>query len=225
MKLPVLFRRRSLVLPTLPGVILILVVLGLSIYFAFQNVSTFLAVNEPIGAEYLVIEGWLGKNELKQAYRIFGSRDYRLAIVSGGPITDEFNSGPPSFAERARTYLLSIGFPEDQLFSAPAPFSAKDRTFVSAVKVRDWFVSHGIIVDSLDIFSGDVHSRRSRDIYRLAFGEAVKIGVYSSKPDEFDLTRWWQTSDAAKSVATELLGWLMVKCCFNPGQPGSHYEK
>ncbi|MDH3760762.1 MAG: YdcF family protein [Gammaproteobacteria bacterium] len=221
MKLPVLFRRRSLVLPTLPGVILILVVLGLSIYFAFQNVSTFLAVNEPIGAEYLVIEGWLGKNELKQAYRIFGSRDYRLAIVSGGPITDEFNSGPPSFAERARTYLLSIGFPAEKLFAVPAPYSAQERTFLGAVTVRGWLTGQGIFVESLDIFSGDVHSRRSRDVYRLAFGEQVEIGVYASKPDEFDLNRWWQSSDAAKSVVAELLGWLMVKCCFNPGQPGS----
>ena len=80
------------------------------------------------------------------------------------------------------------------------------------------------MVYSLDIFSGDVHSRRSRELYRLVFGEQVDIGVYAAKPNGFELNRWWQSSDGAKSVAAELLGWLMVKCCFNPGQPGSHDE-
>ena len=225
MKLPVLLRRRYLVLPTLPGVMLILVVLSLSIYVIFQNVASFLAVNEPIGADYLVIEGWLGKKELKQAYQIFDGRDYKLAIVSGGPITDEFNSGPPNYAERARQYLLSIDFLEEKLFAAPAPYSAQERTFLSAVMVRDWFTGQGIVVKSLDIFSGDVHARRSRHLYQLAFGEHVEIGVYASEPDEFDLSRWWQSSDAAKSVASELVGWGLVKCCFNFGERGSHNEK
>lgn len=225
MKLPALFRRHSLLLPTLPGVMLILAVLGISSYLVFLNVATFLAIDEPVGSEYLVIEGWLGKQELQQAYRIFDDRDYRLAIVSGGPITDEFNSGPPNFAERARSYLLSIGFPEEKLVAAPAPYAAQVRTFVSAVVVRDWFTDQNIVLESLDVFSGDVHSRRSRDMYRLVFGEKVEIGVYASRPDKFDLNRWWQSSDAAKSVAAELLGWLVVKCCFNPDQPGSNPEE
>ena len=224
MKLPVLFRRRSLLLPTLPGVIFILGLLGLLAFLIFRNVATFLAVNKPVDAEYLVIEGWLGKYELKQAYKIFDAHDYKLVVVSGGPITDEFNSGPPSFAQRARDYLLSIGFPEEKLFAAPAPYSVRERTLVSAVTVKDWFTDRDINVESLDILSGDVHARRSRDLYRFVFGEQVDIGVYASTPEEFDLNRWWQSSDAAKSVVSELLGWLALKCCFSPGQP-AHVSK
>jgi len=56
MKFPVLFRRRSLVLPTLTGWVLILLVLGLGGTFIFRNIALFLTVNEPVGADYLVIE-------------------------------------------------------------------------------------------------------------------------------------------------------------------------
>lgn len=204
--------------------ILILAVLGVSVYFIFHNVATFLAVNEPIGADYLVIEGWLGKKELEQAHQMFVAGEYKLAVVSGGPRKDGFNSSLPNYAERGRQYLLSKGFPKEKLFAAPAPYSAQERTFMSAVTLREWFTDQGIVVQSLDIFTGDVHSRRSRELYRLVFGEQVDIGVYASKPNGFELNRWWQSSDGAKSVAAELLGWLLVKCCFNPGQSGSHHE-
>ena len=225
MKLPVLYRRRSLVVPTLSGVLLILVALGLSVYYMFQNVATFLALSEPVGADYLVIEGWLGKNELQQANKIFDSGGYKFAIVSGGPIIDEFNLGPSNYAERAGKYLLSLGFSEQKIAIVPAPHSAQDRTFLSAVMIRDWFSSQNINLRSLDVFSADVHSRRTRDLYRLAFGDQVEVGIYAGEPDEFELSRWWQSSDAAKSVTAELLGWLMVKCCFEAGGRGSHFEK
>jgi len=206
MKLPPLCRRRTLLVPTLPGILLIFLALSSLLFFLFQNAAAFLANNQPIGADYLVIEGWLGKNELDQAGRIFDEHSYQYAIVSGGPITDEFSSGPESYAERARTYLLSIGFPEEKLFAVPAPYSAQERTFLSSVMVRDWLTGQGIFVKSLDIFSSGVHSRRTRDLYQLAFGGEVKVGVYASEPDSFDISRWWQSSESAKSVASELVG-------------------
>jgi hypothetical protein len=225
MKLPVLFRRRSLVVPTVSGMLLILVVLGLSVYMIFQNLAVFLSVNQPVGADYLVIEGWLGKSDLEQAHKIFNNGDYKYAIVSGGPIDDDFNLGPPNYAERAGKYLATIGLPKQKIVLVPSPHSAQDRTFLSAVIVRDWFSNQLVNVKSLDVFSADVHSRRTRALYQLAFGDRVAIGIYASTPNEFDLSRWWQSSDAAKSVSAELLGWLKVKCCFKPGKQGSHFEK
>jgi hypothetical protein len=220
-----IFRRRLVPVPTLPGLIVILLGLGFPLYYLFINVANFLAIDQPVGAEYLVIEGWLGKSELDQANRIFNTQGYKFAIVSGGPIIDGFNERTDNFADRAKGYLLSTGFPETKLVAVPAPYSAQERTFLSAVMVRDWLSSQGIVVDSLDVFSADVHSRRSRDLYRLAFGGDVSVGVYASTPSDFDLDRWWQTSDSAKAVASESLGWLAVKCCFDPGGKGSHFER
>jgi len=225
MRLPVFFRRRSLVVPTLPGGLLLLGLSAAATGMLLFNAAAFLAIDEPVDGEYLVIEGWLGKGELRQAYRVFGAHGYRLAIVSGGPISDEFNTGPDNFAVRARQYLLSIGFPQQKLIAVPAPFSAQERTFLSAVMVRNWFLDNSLAVKSLDIFSADVHARRSRDLYRLAFGDDVEVGVYAAESNDFELNRWWRTSDAARSVGAELIGWLYVKCCFSTGEQGSHFEK
>jgi hypothetical protein len=67
MKFPLLFRRRSVVLPTLSGWLLILVTLGLFVGFAFRNMAVFLTVSELVGSNYLVIESWMDKEELDQA--------------------------------------------------------------------------------------------------------------------------------------------------------------
>ena len=193
----------------------------------FKNMATFLAVNEPINADYLIVEGWLGKQELSQAYQAFNDGAYQYVIISGGPINDNFNFNldVSNHAERAARYLLAIGLDEKKMAIVPAPYSARYRTFLGALMVRDWFSGESIVVESLDVFSGDVHSRRTRDLYQLAFGEQVNIGIYASEPKDFRLSQWWKSSNAAKSVATEAIGWLMVKCCFNPGEPRSHYEK
>ncbi len=225
MKRLVLYRRRCLFVPTISGVLLFLVILCLLLYLTFNNVANFLAINEPVGSEYLVIEGWLGKVELEQAFNKFETHNYQDVIVTGGPITNGFNDHYLTYAERASKYLLSIGFPEKNIITIPSPYSAQNRTFLSAVLVRDWFTDTNIVVHSLDIFSADVHSRRTRSLYRLAFGDEVSIGILASTPDKYELNRWWESSDAAASIAKELTGLIAIACCFNLAEKGSHYEK
>jgi len=62
-------------------------------------------------------------------------------------------------------------------------------------------------------------------LYQLAFGDDVNVGILASKPEKFDLNLWWQSSYAATLVVKELIGLMVIKCCFNPGKKGSYYEK
>lgn len=225
MKGLVLYRRRFIFVPTISGVLLFLAILCLLLYLAFNNVANFLAINEPVGSKYLVVEGWLGKGELQQAFNIFETHNYQNIIVTGGPVTNGFNEHYLTYAERASKYLLSIGFPEENIITIPSPYSAQNRTFLSAVFVRDWFSETNIVVHSLDIFSGDVHSRRTRDLYRLAFSHEVDIGILASTPDKYELKQWWLSSDATASIAKELTGLIAIACCFKRVKKGSHYEK
>ena len=222
MKLLTFYRRRYIIVPTILGMLFILTILGLLLYVFFQNVATFLAVNEPVGAEYLVVEGWLGKNELSQAFKAFDKGNYQNIIVTGGPTDDEFDQQNLTYAERAAKYLQSIGLPYGKIEIVSSPYSAQNRTFLSAVLVREWFNSQNIEVRSIDVFSGSVHSRRSRNLYQLAFGDDVNIGVLASKPNRFDLNLWWQSSHAATLVLKELIGLMVIKCCFNPDKIDPH---
>lgn len=225
MKFPTLIRRHELWLPTLPGLFAILLVLGFLALSLFRNMAVFLTVNEPVEADYLVIEAWMNKEELEQARAYFDANDFSKAIVVGGPISNDFHGIDTSLAVRAAGYLQQQGMPPEKIAIVAAPASAQDRTFLNAVMTREWFQRQGISLSRLDVFSSGVHTRRSRDLYRHAFGENVMIGIIAAEPSNFDPAHWWQASDTGKGVAVEFASWLLVKCCFNPGDPGSHLER
>jgi hypothetical protein len=223
MKFPALLRRYHLLLPTLFGWLLILLAGGLLAIFVARNLALFLIVDEPLGADNLVIEAWMSRDELDQALDYFEANDYQRAILVGGPVKD-FHGIDTNLAERAGTYLRGQGLSVAQSVVIQAPYSAQNRTFLNAVLVREWFAGQGIAVDRVDVFTASVHTRRSQYLYQLAFGDAVEVGVIPSRPPDFDPVRWWRTSQWGKHVAVEFAGWVMVKCCFYPGEPGSHLE-
>ena len=220
-----LFRRRSVVLPTPVGWLLILVVIGLIVGFLFRNMAVFLTVNEPVGAEYLVIESWMDKAELDQGLAYFAANDFKKVVIVGGPISNDFHGIDSNYAERAAVYLQRQGLAEEKTIIVKVPYSAQARTFLNGVMVREWFERKGITATRLDVFSSGVHTRRSRDLYQQAFGEDVAIGIIASRPHNFDPEHWWRTSGSGKGVAVEFAAWFLIKCCFDPGDPGSHLEK
>lgn len=149
--------------------------------------------------------------------------DHRHYIIV--PTDDEFDQLYLTYAGRALKYLQSLGLPKGKIVIVSSAYSARDRTFLSAVLVKEWFNRRNIEVRSIDVFSGCVHSRRSRNLYQLAFGDDVSIGILASKSKIFDLSLWWQSSYAATQVVNELIGLMLIKCCFNPAKEGLHYEK
>jgi len=226
--LPVLFRRRQVWLPTAWGLLVLGAAAAAIAIWLAQSANAFLALDEPAvmpdgrGARVLVIEGWLDEDDLEQAVQIFRRGHYERVITSGGPI--ESFSPFASFAERAADYLRHHGLGDVPLDAVPSPRTAQDRTFASAVWVRDWASKNGVSMDAFDVLTHDVHARRTRLLYRMAFGPAVQVGVLSTTSTE-DTKRWWTNSQAFKSLLGEAVSLSWTKCCFWPGPPGSHEER
>ncbi len=193
--------------------------------WTFKNIALYLAVNQPKHADYLLVEGWQSEQSLLQALNTFREGAYTLLITTGGPDNRAINPKYKSFAEESADFLLEQGIEPEKIVSVSAPASAQNRTFLSAVMVRDWFSSQMLLPASIDIFTEGVHARRTRALYRLAFGDRTDIGIYASQPENYNLNTWWQSSSGAKSVITEMIGLFWVRCCFNPGEQGSHQEK
>ena len=106
--------------------------------------------------------------------------------------------GFASFAEFARDRLLARGVASDRVVALPVPASAQDRTYLSAVIVREWAQRTGLALDALDVFSSGVHSRRSWLLYRLAFGSGVPDGKIRRSPPVVDpVTVTFRTIDSA----------------------------
>ena len=225
MTMPSLFRRRQIILPTLLGfTVIILLITSISL-FILKNMASFLAHNAPVNGQYLVVEGWLGEHALLEALTLYKTGHYQFLITTGGPDNRQINAEYKSFAEKAATFIRDQGFDETKLIVIPTPASAQERTFLSAVMVRNWLAKNKITHLELDVFSGDVHARRTHKLYKMAFGDDAKVGIFAAQANGFELQHWWRTSEGAKSVLTESAGLLWVTCCFNPGEIGSHQEK
>jgi hypothetical protein len=226
MKVPALFRRRPVWVPTLWGALVLALAFGLAALFAVRHLYAFLAVNAPVGARLLVVEGWMPADQLDQALRAIGNGPYDRVVTTGGPIVDPFQHVETgSYAERARDYLVRGGLPRDAVVAVPAPASAQDRSFLNAVMLRDWIAHSGQPVDAIDLFSSGVHSRRSWLLNRMAFGPHVRVGILAATPTEYDPAVWWRASEGAKQVLGEAFAWLWTELFFHPGAPGSHDER
>ena len=190
-----------------------------------RGLYPFLAHTEPVGARVLAVEGWIDAEGLDQAIAAFRSGGYIQVVTTGGPIEQWPGlHGYSTYAERAADYLTHHGVSKTQVTAVPAPKSAQDRTFLSAVMVREWAKGRGLALDALDVFSLGPHARRSRLLYQLAFGPRVAIGVYAARTNDYDAGAWWRTSIGARDVLTQAVGWLWVKCFFRAPSRNSHEE-
>jgi hypothetical protein len=221
-----LVRRREIPVPTAAGwLLLALLAAGLG-QVALRRLYPFLAPQAPVGHGVLVVEGWLSEDAFDAAAAVWRSGGYTLLVTTGGPLErGPLAASVPSFAEFAARSLEQRGVPRTALAVVPAPASAQDRTFLSAVMVRDWVESRGEQISALDVVSEAAHARRTWLLYRAAFGDELPIGIRAAPPHGYDPEAWWRTTGGVKDVLAETIGWAYVACCFDPGPRGSHEER
>jgi hypothetical protein len=222
---PALLRRRSIWLPTAWGWLLALVLVMALLAVALRHLYAFLAPDEPVGAEVLVVEGWLGPDELRVAIPLVRAGGYRQVVTTGGRIQEwSERLGASTYAELARQYLIEQGLESEQIVAVPAPDSAQDRTYLSAVMVREWALAQALPPRAIDVLSSGVHGRRTRRMYELALRDVAQIGIRSAEPFDYEIESWWQTSAGAKSVVTEGIAWIWSALMFHPPALGSQEE-
>ena len=215
MKLPVrLVRRRSLWVPTLWGSLLLLVVAAGALVLAARGLYPFLAINDPVRARILVIEGWMSQEGLDQALVAFRSGAYEQAVTTGAPFDKWPRSDPyRSVAERAADYLVAKGLPASAVRAVPGEVSVHDRTFWSAMAVREWARDSGTRVIAIDVFSEGAHARRSRLLYQKAFGPDVKVGVLAARSTAAG-EEWWRTARGTREVLDQAIAFFWTKLFF-----------
>ncbi|NIR30263.1 MAG: hypothetical protein GWN84_13320 [Gammaproteobacteria bacterium] len=226
MRVPPLIRRRNLWLPTWFGWLLLALTLIATAVILGRNLYRFLSPNEPVRAEVLVVEGWMPESALEEALNKFVAADFRFLVTSGGPITHWTAYVPFStYAGFAADFYKRRGISPESVIAVPTPASAQNRTFLSAVMVREWAYGLAQPPSAINVYSYGPHARRTRLLYRLAFGPGVEIGILSATPDRYRGETWWRTSEGAKVVFTELIAWLWTACCFSRPERGSLEER
>lgn len=216
-----LFQRRQVWLPTFWGALLLLALAAALGLWLVRSAYTLLTPHAPApAARTLVVEGWLDAPELRQAVAVVRSGGYELVLTTGGPIEPLIDVGGwKSFALRAAAQLRAEGLTTVPVIALPAPETAQERSYVSALMVRAWVKQNDPTLAAIDLYSAGVHARRSWLVYRMAFGSSVEVGVLAARPPEYEPQRWWASSAGARAVIGETVGLAWTTCCFWPGSP------
>ena len=210
MGFPQLFRRRMILWPTLAGWLVFTVLFFTPILFWVLRGEKLLSRTDRQPAEILIVEGWICDDGLVAAAKEYLTGGYTMVVVTGEYTSGRWNSQRWCFADVARAALIRSGVPVGSIVRAPAEYSERMRTFESALSVRLRLLElHGLHPpSSVNIYTAGLHARRSQLVYAKVLGEDFKVGVVSWTPTDYLASPWWKSSDRAKDMIIETVGWF-----------------
>ena len=101
----------------------------------------------------------------------------------------------------------------------PSRVMDRDRTYGSAVALRNWFRDHNMAVSGIDVVTEDVHARRTRLLFQKALGKDVQVGIIAVANVDYPANRWWHYSQGVKDVVSEFAAYLYARLLFFPSEP------
>lgn len=196
---------------------LMLAILGIGAFLlVLFRTHPFLAVTQRVDSDVLVVEGWIREFAIDAAVDEWESGRYARIYSTGGPVRGlrSYKDDSKTAASVAANLLIRAGVPARAVQMVPSRVMERDRTYSSAVALRQWFMEHGVHVKSLNVMTEDVHARRTRDLYRHAFGNGVAVGIIAIPDPDYDGSRWWRYSEGVRDVVSEGGAWLYTKLFF-----------
>jgi uncharacterized SAM-binding protein YcdF (DUF218 family) len=195
-------------------------------YFTFLNIHPFLAVTHRVNTNVLVVEGWIHPYAILRGVEEFKTGSYQRIFTTGGPengnggYTNDYNTSASVAAES----LEKFGVPDDLVQMVPSRVFARERTYSSAVALRDWFREHNSSVHSINVLTEDAHARRTRLLYQKALGKNVAVGVIAVSNPDYNPNDWWRYSDGVREVIGETIAYIYARCFFYPSVSSSDKE-
>ncbi len=135
--------RWGLSLPAKLLVSLSLILAGVAIV---SSVYPFLAVTQRVNADVLVVEGWVHPYGIRAGVEEFRNGNYQKIYTTGGPVVgkggyiNDWNTSASVGAEE----LKRAGVAPAVVQMVPSRVIGRDRTYSSAVALREWWDEHGM---------------------------------------------------------------------------------
>jgi len=200
------------------GWLIILTGIVVTFYLFLFRVYPFLAVTHRVNTNVLVVEGWVQEYAIRAAIKEFQGNHYQRVFTTGGPavglggyINDYHTS-----ASVGADLLKKWGLPGERLQMVPSRVMDRDRTYGSAVALRDWFREHDMVVSSIDVVTEDIHARRTRLLFQEALGKNINVGIIAVPNPDYDARRWWRYSEGVRQVLAESIAYIYARFFFYP---------
>jgi hypothetical protein len=180
--------------------------------------NPFLAVTHRENTKILVVEGWVHEYAIDAAVKEFKTGNYARVFVTGGPIDgyggyiNDYNTE----ASIGTGKLREAGIPNDSLQMVPSRVWNRNRTYYSAIALRDWFITHNVQAQSINVLTQEAHARRTWLLFQEAFGKDVRVGIISIPNPDYDASHWWRYSDGVREIIGEGIAYIYAKFLFWP---------
>ena len=199
------FRRLRRRLRGLVAVLLLLLALALLARFRLYS---FLGPDRPADSPVLVIEGWISDDALQAAVDWAGAHAVRTLYLTGGPIeTGSWLAPWHSWPEMTLARIEAMGAASRfDIRAFPAPKTRKDRTFASALALRDALATN--IPPSMTLATESPHLRRSAHLFRRALSDSTQFGTLPLPPPDCDQSDWYRCSSGVRSLLSESIAYL-----------------
>jgi hypothetical protein len=184
----------------------------LAFYIFLVRIYLFLAVTHRVDANILVVEGWVHKYAMRPAVEEFRRGSYQRVFTTGGPVEGigGYINNYQTAASVGAELLKANGIPSESVQMVPSRVIDEDRTYASAVALRNWFRGHDLLRRSLNVLTEDVHARRSRLLFQEALGKEVKVGIIAIRSPDYDSRHWWRYIAGVKDVPSETIAYVYV---------------
>jgi uncharacterized SAM-binding protein YcdF (DUF218 family) len=186
-----------------------------------KGVYPFLAITHRVDADVLVVEGWVHEHTIRAALKEFQSNHYKRIFTTGGPVegTGGYINDYYTSASVGADLLKKNGLANGSVQMVPSRVMDRDRTYGSAVALRNWFLDHNMAVSGIDVVTEDVHARRTRLLFQKAFGKDVQVGIIGVANVDYPANRWWHYSQGLKNLVSEFAAYLYARLLFFPSEP------
>ena len=208
-----------------PGWMALFLALIFCLSLFLVNVQPFLASTHRVDANMLVVEGWVHDFVINQATSEFRTGGYERVFATGGPSNGSggYTWDADTSASVGAGQLRAAGMPPAAVQMVPSRVIGRDRTYSSAIALRDWFREHDLQVKSFNIVAESTHARRTWLLFQEAFGDEVKVGVIAVQNPDYDPKHWWRSSDGFREVLSECVAYFYARFVFSPPKDESVY--
>ncbi len=198
--------------------------------FSGDNFSTgkmkdysFDLVNDDDGLKAVAVRfdndcGFDGEDRNLFVYSIIIDGEQIVAGKSNSLITNSENRFTTGFASKAEVtlnYLKAIGMEPKSSHTVSFTPARENQTYAAAMEFRKWIVKTDI--QSFNIVSAGVHSRRTWITYKSVLGDSFEIGIVSLETEKYGKNSWWQSVRGIGMMIDELFSYIgcTVQCSFN----------
>lgn len=190
---------------------------------ALFTVYPFLAVTHREPTNVLVVEGWVNQATMRVAANEIRNGSYQQVFTTGCPVEGlgGYVSDYSTAANVGAGLLRNAGVPDELIRPVPSRVSGRDRTYNSAIALKNWLREHTVSVQAVNVLTEGAHARRTRLLFQEALGKDVAVGIISVPSPDYDTNHWWRYSAGVREVLGETIAYVYARFFFWP----QHSEK